>query len=298
MLFTDFCPIFRSGLTLATMLMTATSTSPLLAHPLLAANLPATLPSQSLLNTPLPSPVFSADNDVMPVIASDADPLLSPYPVPWQWIIKTQQDYAAQNRTGLRYYRSPALVSPSGNYAAYSRIEVRAEANLYESKVLSVLFLENLQTGELQVIRAESPIARYLQQVGEGSAEMAGVISILIPASWSGDGDRLLARQLEGAFNSSDISDYAVVWTGKETTVKTLAAHPKPTMEISATLLGWHQDSPEQVLFKVSHLDEEDSNENLVCVSLTGDIQLAQTPAVIGYGELVSRTWTGVQAIY
>jgi hypothetical protein len=51
-------------------------------------------------------------------------------------------------------------------------------------------------------------------------------------------------------------------------------------------------------LFKVSHLDEEDSNENLVCVSLTGDIQLAQTPAVIGYGELVSRTWTGVQAIY
>jgi hypothetical protein len=174
---------------------------------------------------------------------------------------------------------------------------VRAEANLYESKVLSVLFLENLQTGELQVIRAESPIARYLQQVGEHSEEMAGVISILIPASWSGDGDRLLARQLEGAFNSSDISDYAVVWEGKDSPVQTLAATSNATTEVSAMLLGWHQDDPDQMLFKVNYLGEEESAETLVSVSLTGDIQTTQAPDVIGYGELVSRSWTGVQAI-
>ncbi|MGA1621654.1 MAG: hypothetical protein ACO36E_02880 [Synechocystis sp.] len=298
MLFADFCHIFRSGLTLATMIITAATATPLLAQPLIATNLPAALPAHSLLTPPpaLPSP--NTDNEANSAIAAEADPLNSPYPVPWQWITQTQQDYAAQQRTGLRYYRSPALVSPSGNYAAYSRIEVRAKANLYESKVLSVLFLENLQTGELQVIRANSPIASYLQQVGESSPEMAGVISILIPASWSGNGDRLLARQLEGAFNSSDISDYAVVWTGADTAVKTIAANPKATMETSATLLGWHQNDPDQVLFKVSHLDDEEGNENLVSVSLSGDIQTTQTPEVIGFGELVSRSWTGVQAIY
>ena len=299
MLFADFCHALRSCLTLTTLLMTTATATPVLAQPLIATNLPA-LPTQSLLSTPLTSPVLNLLDEAATEdssITSDADPLNSPYPVPWQWITQTQQDYSSQQKTGLRYYRSPALVSPSGKYAAYSRIEVRSEANLYESKVLSVLFLENLQTGELQVIRAGSPIARYLQQVGENSEEMAGVISILIPASWSGDGDRLLARQLEGAFNSSDIGDYAVIWQGKNKAVKTLAANPNPTIEMSATLLGWHQDDPDQVLFKVSHLGEEDGNETLVSVALSGDIQRAQAPDVIGYGELVSRSWTGVQAI-
>ncbi|MFN9174244.1 MAG: hypothetical protein ACK58N_06940 [Synechocystis sp.] len=300
MLFADFRHALRSCLTLTTMLITTATATPVFAQPLIATNLPI-LPTQSLLSTPLPTPVLDLDDPTTDeaAITSDADPLNSPYPVPWQWITQTQQDYASQQKPGLRYYRSPALVSPSGKYAAYSRIEVRAEANLYESKVLSVLFLENLQTGELKVIRAESPIARYLQKVGENSEEMSGVISILIPVSWSGDGDRLLARQLEGAFNSSDISDYAVIWKGKDGAVKTLAANPDPTMEVSATLLGWHQDDPDQVLFKVSHLgeEEEDSDETLVSVSLTGDVQATQAPAVIGYGERVSRSWTGVQAI-
>ena len=296
MLFARFCYALRSCLTLTTMLMTAVTAMPVTAQPLIATNRPS-LPTQILLNPPLTAPLPGADDASFPAITSDADPLNSPYPVPWQWITQTQQDYAARQQTGLRYYRTPALVSPSGEYAAYSRIEVRPEANLYESKVLSVLFLENLHTGELQVVRAGSPIARYLQQVGEHSAEMAGVISILIPASWSGNGDRLLARQLEGAFNSSDISDYAVIWQGKNRPVQTLTATSSATTEASAILLGWHQDDPEQTLFKVSHLGEEELDDTLVSVSLTGDIQMTQAPDVIGYGELVSRSWTGVQAI-
>jgi len=295
MLFADFRHVLRSCLTLTTMLMTAATAPPVLAQSLIAINL-SPQPSQSLLQVPLP--VNGDQGEVAdPVLTSDADPLNSPYPVPWQWITQTQHNRVAQQRTGLRYYRSPALVSPTGEYAAYSRIEVRAEANLYESKVLSVLFLEDLRTGKLQAIRAGSPIARYLQQVGENSEEMAGVISILIPASWSGEGDRLLARQLEGAFSSSDISDYAVVWHGENGTTKTLAASQNPTTDISATLLGWHQSDPNQVLFKVSHFGDDDEDETLVSVSLTGDIQRTQAPEVIGYGELVSRSWTGVQSI-
>jgi len=45
------------------------------------------------------------------------------------------------------------------------------------------MFLENIQTGELQVIRAKSPIALYLEEAGENSEEMAGVISLLMPVS-------------------------------------------------------------------------------------------------------------------
>jgi hypothetical protein len=102
---------------------------------------------------------------------------------------------------------------------------------------------------------------------------------------------------LEGAFNSSDISDYAVVWQGENRPVQTLAATADATAEVSAILLGWHQDDPEQMLFKVSQLGENEDEETVVSVSLRGDIQKIQAPDVIDYGERVSRSWTGVQAM-
>ncbi len=231
-----------------------------------------------------------------PSMESQEDPLNSPYPVPWAWLLKTQQDYAQQGHIGLRYYRSPALVSPDGQFAAYSRIEMRAESELHRSKALSVLFVENLSTGQLQVIRAESPIAAYLDKVGEASEEMAGVISLLIPVSWSKDGDRLLARQLEGAFNSSDISDYGVVWHRQNRRMQTLSASPQPNEEISALLLGWDQNEPDHLLFKTQDLGED--TEQFVSVGLNGHQSLAPTQTAITYGYPVNRSWTGVQAIH
>lgn len=249
-----------------------------------------TMVSFSSLKESAPVPVLE------PSMESQEDPLNSPYPVPWTWLLKTQQDYAQQGQVGLRYYRSPALVSPDGQYAAYSRIEMRAESELHKSKALSVLFVENLSTGQLQVIRAESPIAAYLDKVGEASEEMAGVISLLIPVSWSKDGDRLLARQLEGAFNSSDISDYGVVWHRKNRRMQTLSASPQPNEEISALLLGWDQNEPDHLLFKTQDLGED--TEQFVSVGLNGHQSLAPTQTAITYGYPVNRSWTGVQAIH
>ena len=231
-----------------------------------------------------------------PAVESQEDPLNSPYPVPWAWLLKTQQDYAQQGQVGLRYYRSPALVSPDGQYAAYSRIEMRAESELHRSKALSVLFVENLSTGQLQVIRAESPIAAYLDKVGEASEEMAGVISLLMPVSWSKDGDRLLARQLEGAFNSSDISDYGVVWHRQSRRVQTLSANSQTSEEVSALLLGWDQNAPDHILFKTQDLGED--TERFVSVGLNGHQSLAPTQTAITYGYPVNRSWTGIQAIH
>ena len=291
------CRALRSRFTLTTMLMITATATPAFANPL-AANFPSE-PNQLLLENTSTPPTEDAllSNDFLLNISDnrETDPLDSPYPVPWSWITRTQQDYAEQQQSGLRYYRSPALISPSGQYAAYSRIEVRAEPNSYESKVLGVMFVENLQTGKLQVVRASSPIASYLQKVGDDSAEMAGVISILLPASWSEEGDQLLARQLEGAFNSSDISDYGVVWN--KGNVKTISATPQPSMESSATLLGWHREEPDQVLFQVSHFDDYEDDNSLVSVGLNGKIQGAKAPEVIAYGKRVSRSWTGVQSM-
>ncbi|MBE9175244.1 hypothetical protein IQ225_07865 [Synechocystis salina LEGE 06155] len=293
------CRALRSRLPLAAMFMIAATATPALADSPIAANLSPNQPQPLLLDNGFKpfTPVGITDDDFLLNVTDtrEVDPLDSPYPVPWSWIVRTQQDYAEQQRSGLRYYRSPALVSPSGQYAAYSRIEVRAEPNSYESKVLGVMFIENLATGKLQVVRASSPIASYLQKVGEDSPEMAGVISILLPASWSEEGDRLLARQMEGAFNSSDISDYGVVWQGGD--IRTLSAMPKTNLEFSATLLGWHQGDPHHVLFQVSHFDQEEDGNSLVSVALDGKVQPAEAPAVIAYGKRVSRSWSGVQSM-
>lgn len=292
------CRALRSRLTLTTMLMITATATPAFANAPIAASIPSQSHPMLLENslTPPAEDNFLNNNFLLNVgDRQEIDPLDSSYPVPWSWITRTQKDYAEQQRSGLRYYRSPALVSPSGQYAAYSRIEVRAEPNSYESKVLGVMFVENLETGKLQVVRASSPIANYLQKVGDDSPEMAGVISILLPASWSEEGNQLLARQMEGAFNSSDISDYGVIWDGGN--VKTISATSQADMESSATLLGWHREEPDQVLFQVSHFDDYEGDGSLVSVGLNGKIHETKAPEVIAYGKRVSRSWTGVQSM-
>lgn len=235
--------------------------------------------------------------DLLPGLqqAENEDPLNSPHPVPWNWMMKTQEEYSQQGRSGLRYYRSPALLSPDGKYAAYSRIEMRAEPDLYASKALSVMFLENIKTGELQVIRANSPIALYLEKAGENSEEMAGVISLLMPVSWSEDGDRLLARQFEGAFSSSDVSDYAVVWNQETRESKTLGVNAETTATDASILLGWSHTQPDQVLFRSASLGEE--TESIFSVGLNGQTNLVSDEEAVIYGQLINRSWTGVQAL-
>jgi hypothetical protein len=170
-----------------------------------------------------------------------------------------------------------------------------AEPDLYASKALSVMFLENIKTGELQVVRAKSPIALYLEEAGENSEEMVGVISLLMPVSWSEDGDRLLARQFEGAFSSSDVSDYAVVWNKKTQESKTLAVNTGTNDVDASILLGWSHTQPDQVLFRSAALGEE--TESIFSVGLNGKTILASDEEAVIYGQLINRSWTGVQAL-
>ncbi|MGH2416442.1 MAG: hypothetical protein ACRDEA_22670, partial [Microcystaceae cyanobacterium] len=142
-----------------------------------------------------------ADED-MTQPGGQVDPLDSPYPVPWNWLMATQAEFSEKGGSGLSYYRTPSLTSPDGQYAVYSRIQMEAGSELFHSRVSSVMFLENLQTGELQVIRADSPLAKHLLEAGEAGT-LGGTLSILMPVSWSEKGDRLLCRQLEGFLSTS-----------------------------------------------------------------------------------------------
>jgi len=280
--------IFLSQLVLTSAL--SVSATPLNLVPDLVTTPPVIMNQLALIQSRPPLDLFPSLQQ-----AENEDPLNSPHPVPWSWIMKTHQEYSQQGRSGLRYYRSPALLSPDGKYAAYSRIEMRAEPDLYASKALSVMFLENIKTGELQVIRAKSPIALYLEEAGENSEEMAGVISLLMPVSWSEDGDRLLARQFEGAFSSSDVSDYAVVWNKETKESKTLGVHAESTEADASILLGWSDTQPDQILFRSANLGEE--TESIFSVGLNGKTILASDKEAVTYGQLINRSWTGVQAL-
>ncbi len=220
-----------------------------------------------------------------------SDPLNSPHPVPWNWVLATHAEVSANGGSGIRYYRTPSLVSPDGEYAAYSRIEMQVEPELYRSRVSSIMFLENLKTGELRTITASSPLASHPFFRNE-EANMPGTIAIAIPVSWSHTGDRILGRQFEGLFSTSDASDYAVVWDRQLNRTATLS--PSESEYTTAVLLGWSQTHPNQVLFRTGNLGDE--NWPLLAVDSEGHTMAAAQDEPSIFGQVVNYIWAGPQA--
>lgn len=251
---------------------------------------PAATESPWLPNLPdLPE----VDAPAREMTTSQDDPLNSPYPIPWAWILTTQADFDGRQESGLRYFRTPALVSPDGQYAVYSRIQMEATPELPTTRVTSVLFLENLRTGQLQIIRVESPLGSHHLTPQEFET-MPGLISVTIPVSWSAKSDRLLSRQFEGLFSSSDASDYAVIWDRDSQQAKTLAPNIQAD-ELTAVLMGWNRDQPDRVLFQAGEIGEE--NWPMWSVALTGETALNSQPVSITFGQPQTRSWTGAQAL-
>lgn len=224
----------------------------------------------------------------LPTIEPQQDPLNSPFPVPWQWIIDTQQELSQQPQSEVRYYRTNTLVSPDGQYEAYSRIRLESKPQLYESKVTSILFLQNNTTGELQLITASSPLAQqaFLEEFGDYPP---GAMSILIPVSWSKNGDRLLSRQLEGFFSTSDVSDYGVIWDQEADLTTTLS--PQNVEYSHAVLMGWNARHKDQVIFKAGHLGDE--TMPTWAVQVDGETRLTQNNPSEIYSHFKSQIWAG-----
>jgi hypothetical protein len=130
------------------------------------------------------------------------DPLDSPHPIPWNWVMATLTDLHSISVPQIHCYRSQSLISPDGQYAAYSRIQVQVyPEEPLRNRVSSVLFLENLKTGSLQTLMPASPFSDNPFE-SETQSELAGTIAILIPIGWSKQGDQLLAREFESIFCS------------------------------------------------------------------------------------------------
>jgi hypothetical protein len=260
---------------------------------------PSTLETSSAVNDSLIPAMLQSDlsQTDQPTIDSvqnvpSNDPLGSPHPIPWNWIMETYENFLRNPQKGTRYYRTPSLISPDGEFAAYSRIKMEATEEFYTSRATSVMFVENLNTRELRVINAASPLADNPLEHNE-SADQPGVIAILIPISWSANSDRVLARQFEGLFSTSEASDFAVIWHRQDNRTVTVA--PSYTIPYTnAILLGWSETNPKNVLFEAGMIGEEDWNTWAVHPDGTTFIVREDEPKI--YGQTVNQIWSGPQA--
>lgn len=217
------------------------------------------------------------------------DPLNSPYPVPWSWITET---FAAQGGSRqVAHYRSATLLSPDGVYAAYSRLQFTIGDALYRCQVQSILLLENLETGNLQAIQAASPLGGRLWDPDRIS-DLPGAIGILMPVSWSHDSQRLLCREFEGVFCSSEATDYGVVWNRSSNMSHTLT--PLGVTYDYAVLLGWSEEEPDALLFKTGVMGDRQTEQWRV--RLDGRTVNGEFDESLVVGQPLRSVWNGPQA--
>ncbi len=228
------------------------------------------------------------------------DPIGSPYPIPWQWIQSTQEAMSSKGG-GVRYYRSIPVVSPDGKYAVYSRVQLEVKPQMHNSRVSSVLFIEDRQTKNLRVVSSTSYNRDALLKVKVSSPDpnVEGTIGVLVPLSWSQKGDRFLARRFEAVFNTSDASDSAVIWDRQKNNTNIVAPSNGNEEEHDkiSVLLGWSKSQPDNVMFRTGELGDE--NWPLVTVSSDGKTGAAtEVDQPITYGEQVKQVWADPQVAY
>ncbi len=238
---------------------------------------------------------------------AQADPIGSPYPIPWEWIQSTQQAMASKGG-GVRYYRSVPVVSPDGRYAVYSRVQLEVKPEMHNSRVSSVLFIEDRQTKNLRVVSSTSYNRDALLKVKVSSPDSnaEGTIGVLVPVSWSQKGDRFLARRFEGLFNTSDASDRAVIWDRQKNNTNIVAPGSQENAAVTgeeqehdkiSVLLGWSKAQPDNVMFRTGQLGDE--NWPLVTVSSEGKTGAAtEIDQPTTYGDQVTQVWAGPQVAY
>lgn len=226
------------------------------------------------------------------------DPIGSPHPIPWKWIMATQEAIGGRGISGVRYYRSLPVISPDGKYGIYSRVQMEVRPAMHNSRVKSVLFMEDRQTKKLRVmISTDKEIDPLLNKEASLSeeADNDGKIGVLVPVSWSEKGDRFLARKFVAIFNTADATDQAVIWNRQQNNISVVnPVQSEDDHEKIAILLGWSKKQPNSVLFRAGELGEE--NWPLVQVANDGktvDIT-AEEDQPITFGES-AKIWADPQ---
>ncbi|TAF02215.1 MAG: hypothetical protein EAZ77_19190 [Nostocales cyanobacterium] len=249
--------------------------------------------SQPFSMTEIPVHEQQQQSDTVP-----ADPIGSPHPIPWTWIMKTQDAIGGKGISGVRHYRSIPVISPDGRYAVYSRVQLEVKPEMHNSRVSSLLFIEDRQTKKLQVMAKTANVSDPLlnQPLAVQTTDTEGKIGVLVPISWSATGDRFLARKFVGIFNTADVTDHAVIWDRQENHTKTVApAQAEDEHEKIAILLGWSKKQPDHVLFRAGELGEE--NWPLIQVASDGKTVNVSTDEdqPVTFGERDTQIWAEPQ---
>ncbi|WP_392530984.1 hypothetical protein [Nostoc sp. C117] len=267
---------------------------------LVAVQVPPTLTeSQPTTTTEIPATEPTEESE-----AEQIDPIGSPHPIPWKWITATQEAIGSKGGSGVRHYRSVPVVSPDGKYAVYSRVQLEVKPEMYNSRVTSVLFVQDMQTKKLWVMASTTPVSdpllktKALKAVSPEETDTNGQIGVLVPVSWSEKGDRFLARKFEGVFNTGDSTDSAVIWDRQNNHTNIVApANNEHENEKVAVLLGWSKSEPDRVLFRAGELGEE--NWPLVKVANDGNTVITtDDDQPITFGKKVTEIWAGPQVAY
>lgn len=227
------------------------------------------------------------------------DPMGSPHPIPWKWIVTTQEVIGGKGGSGIRHYRSIPIVSPDGRYAVYSRVELEVRPEMHNSRVSSLLFLEDRQTKRLRVMSKTAEVRDPLLASGMSTeTDQEGKIGVLVPVSWSKTGDRFLARKFVSIFNTADVNDHAVVWDRKNNQTRTVA----PTQtgddhdhEKISILLGWSKQQPDNVLFRSGELGADDWPLVQVASDGTGVNITTEDDQAVTFGERNNTIWSEPQ---
>jgi hypothetical protein len=232
------------------------------------------------------------------------DPLNSPHPIPWNWILAAHGTAVATGRFLPQYYRSATLRSPDGQWLAYSRISLTLQPHLYACQASSILLLEHVSQGSLQAVSAiANGVFPYASSaVNPGSSLDSGVqpdpsmqahpgaIEIVMPLAWSKGSDRLLCRQFEGRFCSSMATDSALLWEAATRKTQMIA----PLGQEQAVLLGWSQLEPDALLFEAGSLDQAHLPRWRLALDGTA-VQAPANDAPLVYGEAIADAFTGPQ---
>ena len=132
---------------------------------------------------------------------------------------------------------------------------------MHNSRVNSVLFVEDRQTKRLRVMTSTSlVIDPLLKRQASLSVETDrdGNMGVLVPVSWSEKGDRFLARKFVAIFNTADATDQAVIWNRQQNHLNVVSpVQSEDDHEKIAILLGWSKKQPNDVLFRAGELGEE-----------------------------------------
>ncbi len=236
------------------------------------------------------APLRNARQSVAPATQAQ-DPLNSAYPVPWSMIWQNQTQATQTGKRMTLRYVSGAIASPDGQRNAHSELYLDLHPEVTQSQVASQLIITDAKGGEIQRIASSMHLGDGMVKESSGTSTV-GTLSILMPATWSKDGQQLLARQFEAVFGSDVSSDYALVWNRNTQHVKIVA--PVPQDYDTAILLGWSHRNPEQVLFRTAILGEQ--NTALVAVNYDGTTVASEGDRVLPSGQLIIPTPTSSQA--